>query len=149
MKRGSSQPSLPTAVCVKVKFLRPRHDNRREWLECEDHHLATRHGRVFIGSGEDKYVYHYKSSEWANPFTVKQHGLDKSLKLFSEHLDTLLEDEEVRARFRRLADMSEIGCFCNPGDRCHREVILSKLSDLLQAEEAEEAGEEEIRQKTK
>ena len=39
---------LPKGVCVKVKSLRPRFDNLREWNNTDDHILVTRRGRVFI-----------------------------------------------------------------------------------------------------
>lgn len=141
--------ALPKGVCVKVKHLRPRHDNLREWLGSETHHLATRHGRVFIGSGDSKHVFHYAGSEWANPFTVKEHGLEKSLELYKQHLSQLLEKEEVSIRFMQLSKMTEIGCFCDPSAKCHRDVILAKLEELTSLKEDKHAAPDTKKTKRK
>lgn len=115
-------------VCVKVKHLRPNYPNLKEWLKWDTHCLVTRRGRVFIDSKE---VFHYPESEWANPFSVKEYGLEKCLQLYREHLDELLTNPERLARFMKLAEMTEIGCFCEPGAPCHRDVILEVLNALL------------------
>ena len=125
-------------VSVKVKHLRPRWTDLRAWLACDTHHLATRHGRVFIGSGDAKEVFHYSASEWANPFTVKEHGLAKSLRLYREHLNQLLCNDDALARFLQMGKKTtEIGCFCDPGADCHREIIVEKLNELLHGEGTE------------
>ena len=134
MKRATKD-SLPTGVCVKVKHLRPRYDNLEEWLTCDTHCLVTRRGRVFIGSGDSRRVFHYSASEWANPFPVKQHGLEASLELYEEHLEKLLKEEERMERFRKLTEMTEIGCFCDPEALCHRDIILAKLKEVVGREE--------------
>lgn len=64
--------SFPVGVCVKVKHLRPKYQNLKEWLETESHVLVCRSGRIFI----NKEIFHYKQHEFANPFPVKEHGLD-------------------------------------------------------------------------
>ena len=122
---------LPLGVCVKVASLRPAYSDLESWLRNEKNVLVCRSGRVFIGKGTAKHVFHYRSSEWANPFTVKDHGLDESLRLFREHLDKLLLDAPVRERFISLAEAEHIGCFCDPGAKCHRDVILEKLKSLI------------------
>lgn len=125
MKRG--RESSPKGVCVKVKHLRPTYDDLCEWLACESHVLVTRKGRVFI-KGE---IFHYPGSEWANPFPVKEYGLEQSLELYEQHLTQLLRTPAVRERFSVLRDATEIGCFCEPGARCHRDVILTRLNEGL------------------
>lgn len=118
---------FPKGVCVKVKHLRPKYANLQDWLACDTHSLVTRHGRIFIG--KEKQIFHYPASEWANPFTVKEYGLEECLNLYRQHLDTLLaRDEACLARFKALAEMTQIGCFCEPGSPCHRDVILEKLA---------------------
>lgn len=129
--KGTTRPStLPKGVCVKVSSLRPRYSDLEHWLQDPKHTLVTRHGRVFIGSGEAKHVFPYKGSEWANPFTVKEYGLDESLRLYEEYLTKKLGDPKMLKKFKELKEFEEIGCFCDPGDNCHRDVILKKLREV-------------------
>jgi hypothetical protein len=119
--------NMPIGVCVKVSSLRPQYTDLEDWLKNKKHVLVCRGGRVFIGSGEKKRVFHYSGSEFANPFKVQEHGLDNSLRLFTTHLDCILEDPKCRERFLKLAECEEVGCFCEPNARCHRDIILAKI----------------------
>lgn len=66
--------ALPIRQSVKVKYLRPKFDNLREWLDVDGHILCTRHGRIFIHdkSSGSKDIFHYQKSEWHNPYPVKK-----------------------------------------------------------------------------
>lgn len=114
-------------MCVKVASLRPAYDDLKSWLDNEKHTLVCRGGRVFI----KKRVFHYRASEFANPYKVKHHGLDQALRLYEAHLNALLEDPACRRRFLALADYEQLGCFCDPNAQCHRDVIIAKLKQLL------------------
>ena len=127
--------SLPKGVSVKVKFLRPRgYDNLREWMS-NDRILVTRHGRIFI----DKEIFHYPASCWANPYKVgtktDQYSLEESLKKYEDYLRYLLEDsenyEDYLHEFLTLQYAKEIGCFCDEGQPCHRNIILKLLKEKL------------------
>ena len=122
--------NYPEGVCVKVKYLRPEYDNLEEWMSNPKNILVTRHGRVFIGNGDSKKVFHYKGSKWCNPFTVKEHGLEKCIKLYQEYLNEMLKHEQNIEEFLMLKEVSQIGCFCEPGSVCHRDVIINKLKEL-------------------
>ena len=65
--------NTPKRQCVKVKYMRKdkKGDNLEEWCSDPKNELCTRRGRVFIGSGDSKRVYHYTQSEWCNPYKVK------------------------------------------------------------------------------
>ncbi len=128
MKNGN----LPIGVCVKVTSLRPIYSDLEHWCSNPRHHLACRNGRVFIGKSDNKHVFAYPSSVWANPYTVKEYGLDKSLELFEIHLTKLLADENMKIKFLELLEYDQIGCFCEPGAKCHRDVILRKLKQMLE-----------------
>src|SRR3989304_9746453 len=107
--RNDNCRKLPVGVCVKVDNLRPQFSDLEAWLKDKRHALVCRGGRVFIGSGATKHVFYYPTSEFANPFKVKEYGLDKSLQLFEEHLDKLLEEPGFKSRFLGLADFEELG----------------------------------------
>jgi hypothetical protein len=121
--------SMPVGVCVKVNSLRPHYSDLEAWMKNKKHILVCRSGRVFIGSGETKHIFHYPSHEFSNPFTVKEHGLDKSLQLYREYLDAKLNnDAAAKERFLLLAQYEQIGCFCDPKSKCHRDVIIERLN---------------------
>mmetsp|Transcript_3364 Transcript_3364/g.11833 ORF Transcript_3364/g.11833 Transcript_3364/m.11833 type:complete len:144 (-) Transcript_3364:94-525(-) len=125
---------LPKGVCVKVSLLRPKYDNLEEWCAVPGHALVLRAGRVFITDKKtkEKRVYTYSKSEWHNPFTLKEYSLAESLKRFEEHLQEMLKDDSTKERFLALQKMTELGCFCPPGSKCHREVIIKVLRSVLE-----------------
>ena len=127
--------TFPVGVCVGVKHLRPKSDNLREWMAKSGNILVLRRGRVFIkdkSSGESK-VFTYKESPWANPFQASKskYTLEEALEKFTEHLDKLLENPKTRKDFLELRNAKELGCFCEPGEKCHRDIIIKKLKKLL------------------
>ena len=128
--RPENEKSLPIGVCVKVGSLRPKYSDLEAWLFDESHALVCRRGRVFIGSGDNKRVFVYAGSEFANPFTIKEYGLERALSLYRDHLDKILRDETTLSRFTCLANKSELGCFCKTNERCHRDIIIEKLKTL-------------------
>lgn len=119
----------PERVSVKVKFLRKCGcDNLEEWLSNPSHKLVTRNGRVFIGTKENKKIFHYPKSRWCNPFTVKDYGLEDCMAKFEEYLKEMLKDEKVRKEFQKdFEGVTEVGCFCDPTSKCHGDVILKYL----------------------
>lgn len=132
MKRPAETANFPIGVCVKVSSLRPKYTDLQAWLQDKGNVLVCRNGRVFIGKGGEKHIFHYSSSEWANPYTVKEHGLDESLRLYREHLDSMLLVDNVRERFLQLLEARRIGCFCDPNSKCHRDVVIEKLKKLTE-----------------
>lgn len=132
-KRVRNVMKVPTGVCVKVASLRPKYSDLKQWCGMPKHLLVTRHGRIFIGKGDKKTVFTYPASEWANPFPVKKYGLNKSLEMFEKYLDKKLSDTLVRDKFLGLSAYDELGCFCNQGERCHRDIIINKLCKLMQS----------------
>lgn len=118
----------PIGVCVKVTFLRPRYNNLQEWCAQDGNILVTRNGRVTIGKD---HVYVYNGSPWANPYKLSQYTLEESLSKYEEYLNQLLLQKETLQNFLKLRFAKEIGCFCEPNSKCHRDVILRKLLSYL------------------
>ena len=87
---------------------------------------------MFIGKGDKKHVFSYPSSDWANPFKVKEHGPEKSLELFDEYLTEKISDS---AELEKFYNYDEIGCFCELGAKCHRDVIRRKLLEVLEKQD--------------
>ena len=107
-----------TVVNVKVGDLRKTGcDTLVDWLNASTDH-------VYIGR-EARYVEGAKQSKWHNPFSAKQHGLDKCLCLYEEYIRsnlTLWDDIDD-------LDGKTLGCWCVPKTRCHGQVLIQLLNE--------------------
>lgn len=117
-----------TSTCIKVAYLRTKYGsqmNLKTWMEDEQNVYVGRNGRIFI----DGKIFHYSTSIWANPFTLKKYSLEESIKLYEQHLiDTGL--------INRIGELKGkcIGCFCETASNgqseldCHTKVLLKLIS---------------------
>ena len=53
--------------------------NLKRWMSDPQNVYVGRRGRIFI----DGDIFHYRESKWANPYTVKEYGLELCLELYS------------------------------------------------------------------
>ena len=121
-------------VCVKVGSIIPEYDNFREWLGIENHVYIGRHGRIFIGSRENREIFHYPASKWKNPYKI---GRRKNLVFSREHC-VLMYELWIRTKIKsdpETYNLSELknkvlGCWCNSGDLCHGEILAKLLKEL-------------------
>jgi hypothetical protein len=125
---------LPEPVCLKVAELRKRGVPDLAAYDADvDNARVTRNGRVSIAG---RAMYAYRASPWANRFVVGtkagQYSLEKSLAEYERWLDKQLRDPTKRAEFLQLAAKKTIGCYCAPGARCHRDIILAALQRELE-----------------
>ena len=122
------QDKNPVRSCVKVKFMRPEYDNLEKWLKNPDNVLATRRGRIFIKKDGENKIFHYKESEWHNPFKIDTDCTrEECLILYEKHLKKMLRNPKILERFLELKNKEKIGCFCDPNDKCHVDVIIKYL----------------------
>ena len=94
------------------------------WLDNKNNLYVGRHGRVPIGRGEDKRIFVYKGSIWANPFSVKEYGLDNALALYSRYLVETGLDQVVESLLGK-----NLGCWCEPGNDCHAGILIEMLRE--------------------
>ena len=80
LNRNIYSNQMTTIVNVKVKNIRPTYDNLSDWMKNPQNEYIGRSGVVFI----NKTRFPKKTSQWANPFTVKKEGRDKCLELYEE-----------------------------------------------------------------
>ena len=59
-----------SVVNCKVKYIRPRYSNLKEWIEDENNYYIGRRGIVFI----NKIRYPQKDSPFCNPFKIGNTG---------------------------------------------------------------------------
>ena len=82
---------MTTIVNVKVAHIRPTYHTLEDWMTNPQHEYIGRSGIVFINNER----FPKKSSEWANPFTVKKYGIDKCLELYEIWLRTKIKKEGI------------------------------------------------------
>jgi len=121
--------ALPIGVCVRVSELRKRGiSDLRAYMADADNELVCRRGRVFITTAGRTEVFAYPASEWANPaVVVGSCTLEEALRKYRVHLDAMLGDPARLERFKLLASKRTLGCYCQPGAPCHRDLIIAKL----------------------
>jgi hypothetical protein len=129
------------AVCIKVSELRRRSpkalQNVMEWLADPNHVYAGRTWRITYKDekGNDKRVT-IEGSKWRNKFSgtrrlksgrkIPKHAC--ALKLYRESLYKKAKDGT------RLIDQigelrgKEIGCWCEPGQTCHAQLLVDELA---------------------
>ena len=139
----------PQRVCVKAQFLRCiGYDNLREFEADNDNARLTRRGRVFIKekSGKTK-PYCYNASRFANPFGLADHTRKESLEKYAAHLDRMLAtSDDARREFEQLRSKKRLGCYCEPFDSCHVNVVIDRLA---RGEAQSDAQSEEKKRKLK
>lgn len=117
---STTKETKETRVCVKVSYLRKLGcESFKEWLNDKNNVYVGRYGRIFIGKGDVRKIFHYTGSKFANPFTVKQYGRDKALQLYTDHI----KDKD----FSELIGKN-LGCFCDMNEKCHIDVLLDLLN---------------------
>lgn len=114
-------------VCIKVSNLRKKYDKDmtlEKWMKDENNEYVGRRGRIFI----NKVIYTYKDSIWANPYTVKDYGIDKCLLLYEEYIKNMIKDNPDVYDINKLKG-KKLGCWCNNGDRCHVDILLQMINN--------------------
>ena len=123
----SKQEPNSSRICVKVANLRKLYGSDatlEKWLQDFDNLYCGRAGRIFI-NGE---YFGYEGSKWANPYTVKKYSLENCIKLYREYITKKIEEDPENYDLNELKGKN-LGCWCNPKDKCHVDVLLSLLED--------------------
>lgn len=110
-------------VCIKGKY---RDVLLKEWLSDPNNVYI---GRQFPGFMlkckrlDDMSPPNLPKSEFANPFTVKEHGREKCLKLYRKHIEG---NEALKKKLRKLKGKT-LGCFCTPEEDCHGDILIELI----------------------
>jgi hypothetical protein len=115
-------------VNVKVKYLRPRYNDLKEWCEDPNNVYIGRGGIVFVEI-DGRKVRYPPQSKWHNPYKLKDHG-DQTLPLFEQYIRSvpfLDEIEELRGK--------NLGCWCvepgKPEIQCHGHILVRILNERI------------------
>jgi hypothetical protein len=123
------QKKMSTRECVKVGNLRKLYgpdSTFKIWLKDINNLYVGRAGRIFITENGEKKYFGYEGSKWANPFTIKKYSLDECLKLYQEYIiEKIGEDPDIY----NLDELKgkRLGCWCDPKDRCHVDILLKLI----------------------
>ncbi len=130
---GRHKMSIETKrACIKVASLRPNYRSFEEWLADPNNVYVGRAGRIFITDvkGESARIFHYKNSLFANPYAVKDHGLDTCLYMYRERLKSEIRDPRILEELHKLKGKT-LGCFCNLNEPCHVDIIIDAIDALF------------------
>lgn len=113
-------------VCVKVDSIRPKYDNLKEWMEDSQNVYVARKGVVLLDNPATgkKARFPPADSKFANPYTVKEYGLEKAIELYREYLKKQIAEGKITREDLAALKGKNLGCWCDPGGPCHGYVIL-------------------------
>ena len=104
-------------VNVKVRYIRPRYHNLKEWCEDPDNVYIGRQGVVFV----DGVRYPPRASPFANPYKVGRDGTREEVILkYKEYIIKKDVDFSILKGKR-------LGCWCKP-EGCHGDVLLELIN---------------------
>ena len=116
-----------SVICVKVKNIRPKYNNLKEWMEDSNNVYIGRKGIVFIKNSKGKPERFPKTdSIWANPFKIsKECNRYEVVKKYRIYIIKKIKDEKLENELLKLKDKT-LGCWCNP-ELCHGDILLELL----------------------
>lgn len=82
---------------------------------------------VYIGR-QNHWTGH-KQSVWANPFPVKEYGLDKALEKYEAYIRAKMQREPDLYAELYLMKGQVLGCWCRP-ERCHGDVLVKLIAEF-------------------
>lgn len=109
-----------SVVNCKVSNLRRLgYGSLQEFLDASPDH-------VYIGRDMTVYVPGAAGNKWKNPFKLKDHNIDESLRLYEEHI---LSREDLVRDLPQLRGKT-LACWCKPAP-CHGDVLLRLANGLV------------------
>lgn len=111
---------MTKVVNVKVKYIRPKYNNLKEWCSDKNNYYIGRKGIVFI-NGER---YPKKDSIFANPYKVGKDGdIDEVLYKYKKYIkNKIKENPEILEEIKN----KNLGCWCHP-NKCHGDILKKIL----------------------
>lgn len=115
-----------STVNCKVKYIRPKYNNLKEWMEDDNNVYVARCGVVFI----DKKRFPPKSSVFANPYKVGKDGTREEviIKYKNYMMEKLNNDKDGELKKELLSLKGKnLGCWCSP-EKCHADILLELIN---------------------
>jgi hypothetical protein len=118
-----------SVVNCKVKYIRPRFKNLKEWMDNENNEYIGRASVVFVNNDETgkKERFPKFQSIFANPFKIrKDRTREEVIDQYKYYMKIKLDkDPFLRRKLRRLKGKN-LGCWCHP-EPCHGDVLLELI----------------------
>jgi hypothetical protein len=118
-----------SVVNLKVKYIRPKYQNLKEWMQDSQNFYIGRAGVLFI----DGVRFPAKSSIFANPYKITtSETRDTVIKKYRQYiLKKIYTETEYQKQFSELKKSVEtqgknLGCWCKP-EKCHGDVLLELI----------------------
>ena len=112
-----------SVVNCSVKYIRPKYNNLKEWMEDDNNIYVGRANVVFI----NKERYPKISSKFYNPFKIGKDGTREEVINKYKHyiIDKLDNDILLQKELIEMKDKN-IGCWCYP-EICHGNILLELI----------------------
>ena len=113
-----------SVVNCKVKYIRPKYNNLKEWTQDPNNVYIGRAGIVFIEGSR----YPKQSSPFSNIYKVGKHGTrEEVIQRYTKYIVDKLNNEPTLKHKLTKMKGKNLGCWCNP-ELCHGHILL-KLID--------------------
>lgn len=122
---------VPQVVNVKVKHIRPKYKNLKEWCDDKNNLYCGRKGVVFIKKEDGSKVrYPPNNSTFHNPFKIKKNMTREDvLGKFRTYAENKFTKEEILS----LKGLN-LGCWCKPLP-CHCDILIDLYKENVEGAE--------------
>lgn len=118
-----------SVVNCKVKYIRPKYNNLKAWMEDENNVYIGRAGIVFIKNEKtgNKERFPKISSNFANPYKIGKDGTrNEIIKKYKIYIENILENNYSLQNELLNMRGKKLGCWCYP-ESCHGNVLLELI----------------------
>jgi hypothetical protein len=116
---------ITQVVNVKVKYIRPKYENLKEWMEDTNNIYIGRKGVVFI----DKLRFPKEDSIFANPYKLDEiNTRDIVIEKYRTYILEKMKDQNFVNELKKLKGKN-LGCWCFP-EKCHGDVLVEYVNKL-------------------
>lgn len=111
-------------VNVKVKYIRPKYLNLKEWMDDPNNIYIGRRGIVFI----DNQRFPKFDSKWANPYHINNtNSREDVCSLYKTYILNKIKQDPEYYNIEELKN-KHLGCWCKP-EMCHGDILLELLQN--------------------
>ena len=118
-------------VNCKVKFIRPKYNDLKLWMEDKNNIYIGRAGIVFILNDKTgiKERFPKKQSLFANPFKInKNKTREHVIELYENYIrNEINKNDELKDELLKLKGKN-LGCWCHP-EPCHGDVLIKLIDE--------------------
>ena len=107
----------------KVKYIRPKYNNLKEWMDDENNIYIGRTCVVFI----DNKRFPSQQSNFANPFKIGKDGTrSEIITKYKDYITTKLDNDNLLKKELIYMKGKTLGCWCYP-EPCHGDILLDLI----------------------